>query len=160
MALQGSLKILGQKNTYDIIQCEYSFRQNVDDTGKPSSRPRGGVIKFIMPATSDDDVFFYKWMIHKTQVESGLFRFCVFSANNKRSYKSVQFLNAYCIELSDFFNDQDSKLMYTTVTISAEVIRIGVGDSVMLINEWGGSMETMQTKFESIMSSIGADSWF
>ena len=45
--------------------------------------------------------------------------------------------------------------MYTTITISAEVIRIGIVDSVMLINEWGGTMEEIRNRFESTMDSIG-----
>lgn len=134
MALQGTLKIGGM--TYGVVECAYDFRQSVDDTGKPVSRPQGGQITFVIPSTSDDDIFFYKWMFNKTEVKSGIFRFVVFTNNNKRSYKSVEFLNAYCIELKDYFNDNDSKLMYTTVTISAEIIRIGAVDSAVFTNEW------------------------
>lgn len=122
--------------TYGVVECAYDFRQSVDDTGKPVSRPQGGQITFVIPSTSDDDIFFYKWMFNKTEVKSGIFRFVVFTNNNKRSYKSVEFLNAYCIELKDYFNDNDSKLMYTTVTISAEIIRIGAVDSAVFTNEW------------------------
>ena len=134
MALQGSLKIGGRD--YGIVECAYEFSQAVDETGKPVSRPHGGTITFVMPATSDEDLFFYKWMFKKSSVESGDFRFCVFSNSNKRSYKTLHFSNAYCIGLKDYFNDNDSKLMYTTVTISAEVIRIGSLDSAQFSNEW------------------------
>lgn len=134
MALQGKLKIGGQ--TYGVVECAYDFRQQVDDTGKPVSRPQGGQITFVMPSTSDDDLFFYKWMFNKTEVKSGIFRFVVYTSNNKRSYKSVEFLNAYCIALKDYFNDNDSKLMYTTVTISAEIIRVGAVDGALFTNEW------------------------
>ena len=134
MALQGCLKIGGR--TYGVVECAYEFSQSVDDTGKPVSRPMGGNITFVMPSTSDDDLFFYKWMFNKIEVKSGIFRFCVYSKANKRSFKSVEFLNAYCISLKDYFNDNDSKLMYTTVTISAEVVRIGTVDSALFTNEW------------------------
>ena len=134
MALQGVLKIAGRK--YGVVECSYEFNQSIDDTGKPVSRPRGGSITFVTPASSDDDLFFYKWMFNKTRVESGVFRFCVYSQNNRRSFKSVAFTNAYCIALRDYFNDNDSKLMYTTITLSAEVIRIGAIDSALFSNEW------------------------
>lgn len=161
MALQGYLKILdGTDRTYGVVECEYEFTQTVDDTGKPTSRPMGGQITFVMPATSDDDVFFYKWMIHKTEVKSGLFRFCVYSHNNKRSFKTIQFINAYCIRLKDYFNDNDQKLMYTTITISAEVLRIGVSDSVMLVNEWGGILGDMRNRFEHEIGRLGAGDLF
>ena len=158
MALQGCLKIGGR--IYGIVECEYEFRQEIDSTGKPTSRPMGGTIRFVTPATSDDDVFFYKWMMHKTEVKSGIFRFCVYSSNNKRSYKSVEFINAYCIGLKDYFNDQDSKLMYTTVTISAEAIRIGALDSAMLINEWGGMLEEIRNRLEGEMDNLGTSGLF
>ena len=153
MALQGNLMIEG--NTYGIVECEYEFSQAVDDTGKPTSRPMGGQITFVMPSTSDDDIFFYKWMVHKTEVKSGIFRFTVYSNNNKISYKTVEFVNAYCIRLKDYFNDHDSKLMYTTITISAEAIRVGSLDSAMIINEQGGILGEIRNKFEQKMDDFG-----
>ena len=123
MALQGSLTV--QNKTYGVVECAYEFNQSIDDTGKPTSRPKGGTITFVMPTTNDEDLFFYKWMFHKTETHDGVFKFVVFTNNNKKSYKTVAFENAYCINLKDYFNDNDSKLMYTTVTISAEKIMIG-----------------------------------
>jgi len=134
MALQGQLKIGGR--IYGVVECSYDFSQSIDETGKPSSRTRGGTITFVMPATSDDDLFFYNWMFNKTQVYDGTFKFCVFTTRNLQSYKTVSFRNAYCVNLRDYFNDSDSKLMYTTVTISAEVIRIGNSGGAVLNNEW------------------------
>ena len=134
MALQGQLKIGGR--IYGVVECSYDFSQSIDETGKPTSRPRGGTITFVMPSTSDDDLFFYNWMFNKTQVHNGTFRFCVYTTRNKQSYKTVEFSNAYCINLRDYFNDSDSKLMYTTVTISAEQIRIGKNGGAILNNEW------------------------
>lgn len=134
MALQGQLKIGGR--VYGVIECSYEFTQSVDDTGKPTSRPQGGTITFVMASTSDDDLFFYNWMFNKTQVYDGIFKFCVFTTRNQQSYKTVAFKNAYCVNLRDYFNDSDSKLMYTTVTISAELIRIGKIAGATLNNEW------------------------
>ena len=133
MALQGQLKIGGR--VYGVVECSYDFSQSVDETGKPTSRPPGGAITFVLPSTSDDDVFFYNWMFNKTQVHSGTFKFCVYTTRNQQSYKTVAFKNAYCVNLRDYFNDSDSKLMYTTVTISAETISIGKGGAE-LNNDW------------------------
>ena len=137
MALQGQVRIQGG-GEYGIVECEYEFSQAVDDTGKPTTRTMGGTIRFVMPATCDDDQFFYKWMFNKTAVYSGTFRFCVFSNDNRRRYKTIEFKNAYCIRLKDYFNDQDSKLMYTDVTSSAEALRIGTGlmDRAIFTNSW------------------------
>ena len=137
MALQGQVRIQGG-GEYGIVECEYEFSQAVDDTGKPTTRTMGGTIRFVMPATCDDDQFFYKWMFNKTAVYSGTFRSCVFSNHTRRRYKTIEFKNAYCIRLKDYFNDHDSKLMYTDVTISAEALRIGTGlmDRAIFTNSW------------------------
>jgi len=134
MALQGVLKIGGRE--YGVVECAYDFSQSVDETGKPVSRPQGGSITFVMPATSDEDLFFYKWMFNKSEVKSGTFKFTVYTHGNKMSTKTVHFMNAYCVGLKDYFNDNDSKLMYTTVTISAEIIRVGSMDTAVFSNEW------------------------
>lgn len=134
MALQGCLKIGGR--TYGVVECEYAFTQAVDDTGKPVSRTKGGEITFVIPSTNDDDMFFYNWMFHKSEAKSGIFRFCIYTNDNKRSYKTVSFANAYCVYLKDFFNDSDSKLMYTTIKISAQMIRIGAANMATFTNPW------------------------
>ena len=136
MAIQGILKFSEQRK-YNIVECSYEFNQTIDETGKPVSRPKGGTITFVMPATSDDDPFFYKWMFNKTEVKNGEFKFVVFTNQNNQSYKNVAFKNAYCISLRDYFNDNDSRLMYTTVTISAE--RIIISNSAEFTNEWTNS---------------------
>lgn len=135
MALQGQINI--NSKSYHVVECEYDFNQSTDATGKPTTRTQGGTIRFVMPTTSDADQFFYKWMFSKTQVHSGSFCFCVFSNDNRKLYKTVAFKNAYCIGLRDYFNDQDSKLMYTTVTISAETIVVGSSmDAAVFTNDW------------------------
>ena len=133
-AFKGELDVGGHR--YGVVECAYSFRQEIDETGKPISRPKGGTITFITPSMSDDDLFFYKWMANKTEVKSGFFRFAVHSYQNKRSYKTVRFKNAYCIELKDYFNDKDSRIMYSTITISAEVITVGELGGAEFNNEW------------------------
>lgn len=134
MAIQGSLSIGGR--TYNVVECAYEFNQSIDDTGKPVSRPKGGTITFVMPSSSDDDLFFYKWMFNKTEVKNGTFKFVVYTNKNNRSIKTVSFENAYCVNLKDYFNDNDSKLMYTTVTVSAERIKIGSLAQAEFTNEW------------------------
>ena len=143
MALQGKLKIssmpggiggfLGSKEDYGIIECAYEFNQSIDETGKPTSRPRGGTITFVMPTAEDGDAFFYNWMFNKSETHNGTFTFYVYAKNNRRCVKHISFVNAYCVSLKEYFNDNDSRLMYTTVTISAEIITIS---GAVFNNEW------------------------
>lgn len=131
-SIGGALGLLGSKK-YGIIECAYEFTQSIDDTGKPTSRPRGGRITFVMPTSEDGDPFFYNWMFDKSQTHDGTFTFTVYAENNRRCTKQVHFTNAYCVELKEYFNNSDSRLMYTTVTISAEIITIS---GATLDNVW------------------------
>ena len=143
MALQGKLRIasvlgsatgfLRSKEDYGIIECAYEFNQSIDDTGKPTSRPRGGTITFVMPTAEDGDPFFYNWMFNKSEMHSGEFTFYVYAKNNRRCVKHIRFADAYCVSLKEYFNDNDSRLMYTTVTISAKTIVIS---GATFDNEW------------------------
>ena len=133
-AFHCQLNVGGRK--FGIVQCSYAFNQSVDSMGKPVSRPRGGRIVFVLPSRSDEDLFFYRWMFNKTEMESGTFRFVVWSQQNRQSYKTVSFRNAYCVGLKDFFNNNDSRLMHITVTLMAEVITIGSNDIAEFNNEW------------------------
>lgn len=133
MALQGNLNVEGASGGYGIVECAYEFNQMTDESGKPTSRPRGGIITFVTPTPEDGDTLFYRWMFNKTQTHSGQFKFVVYAKNNTKCYKTVSFVNAYCVGLKEYFNNSDSRLMYTTVTISAE--KIIVSDA-MFDNEW------------------------
>lgn len=136
MALQGYIQVSGKK--YGIVEAEYSFNQRLDDTGKPQSRVTGGQIKIVMPASSDDDQFFYRWMFHETQVYSGILHFVVYAQDNKKVKKTVGFRNAFCVSMRDYFSNNDSKLMYSTITLQAEQIIIGMGsyDVAIFANDW------------------------
>lgn len=134
MALQGCLKIGGR--TYGVVSCDYSFSQLVDAFGKPNARPAGGKITFTIPSTTDEDMFFYNWMFHKTEAKSGILQFCLYSHENKRVYKTVSFVNAFCIGLHDVFNNNNQMLMLTTITISAQLIRVGMLNASTFVNPW------------------------
>ena len=133
-AFHGKIEINGRK--YGIVECSYEISQNCDATGKPSGRFSAIRITFTMPATSNDDPFFYKWMVDKTGVYDGMFTFVVWSRQNRRVYKNIHFKDAYCISLRDYFNDSDSRLMYTTVTIVADLVVIGGAEGAIFGRGW------------------------
>ena len=56
---------------YELLECEYEFYQSLDESSKPSSRPQSGLIKFVMPAQGDDDLFFYNWMFNRAETHNG-----------------------------------------------------------------------------------------
>lgn len=143
MALQGKIEVssvpgsvgglMGGSESYNIIECEYQFSQSIDETGKPTSRPRGGTITFVLPTVEDDDSFFYDWMFNKSETHSGQFVFTIYGKNNRRRLKHLKFTNAYCIDLKEYFSDNDSRLMYMTIVLSAEKIELS---KAVFDNKW------------------------
>ena len=124
--------------TYDLVECEYEFYQSVDESGKPSSRPQSGLIKFVMAAQDDSDLFFYNWMFSRANTHSGTIEMLISTDENKKSYLHLQFGNAYLINMYQYFNNNNSLLVRTKITLSAMTMNFGspTGITEGFINDW------------------------
>lgn len=122
MAYNASLEIFGK--TYGVLECEYEFVQAVDITGRPSDRPRGGLISLVIQSPAGSDLSFYEWMRDKDTTEDGKI---FFKINDKAQFadKVLEFRNAYCVRLYEYFNSNNSMPMYMKLGIQAELITIG-----------------------------------
>lgn len=139
MAFEAKLTINdGGGKTYDLVECEYEFFQSLDESGKPSSRPQSGLIKFVMPAQDDSDLFFYNWMFSRADTHSGSIEMLVTTDENKKNYLHMEFSNAYMINMYQYFNNNNSLLVRTKVTLSAMSITFGgaAGVTESFVNDW------------------------
>ncbi|MFZ4398506.1 MAG: type VI secretion system tube protein TssD [Bacteroidales bacterium] len=123
MALKADLNI--DNKTYNIIECDYEFTQIVDhQTGRPSDRPRGGIINVILSSPGDADLKLHEWMRDKNTSKNGTITLTV-NVNNIDVPKTIKFENAYCIRLYEYFNNTNSVQMYTKISILAGTITFG-----------------------------------
>ena len=122
MALESKLIIEG--HPYNVLECEYEFNQAVDITGRPSDRPRGGMINIIIAAPDDRDLMFHEWMRDKTATKEGQIALKV-NRENIDSNKSIFFKDAYCVRLYEYFNNNNSVQMYMKISIMAGIIIFG-----------------------------------
>lgn len=132
MAIAATLKIEGKK--YDtVIDVDYQFTQAIDITGRPSDRPRGGVIQLSLPSPDDDNLFFHEWMRNMDSVHDGEI---IFSVNSKGtiSDKTLKFTDAYCIGLHEHFDRTDSGAMIMQLTIATGSITFGDSCEFKLID--------------------------
>lgn len=122
MALESTLTV--DKRNYSLLECEYEFTQSIDITGRPSDRPRGGVIHMVLVSPDDTDLTFHEWMREKDELKDGTI---VLNVNSQGSFakKTIQFTDAYCIRLYEYFNANNSMPMYTKVSIMAGTITFG-----------------------------------
>ncbi|AMQ01865.1 hypothetical protein AY601_5052 [Pedobacter cryoconitis] len=105
---------------YDILQCNYSFRQQTDDKGRPSSPALGGNV-FIQITTPPDD-FLLKWMVDSYKRRTGLVTFM--KLDEESAFQRVAFEDAYCVEYHTNFNAVGSSSMVTSIVLSAKRLKV------------------------------------
>lgn len=119
---------------YELVECEYEFYQSLDESGKPSSRPQSGLIKFVMPAQGDDDLFFYNWMFNRAETHNGTIEMLLSTDDNQKKYLHFYFEDAYMVNMYQYFNNNNNLLVRTKVTLSAR--KFTFGGSADFENDW------------------------
>jgi hypothetical protein len=122
MALTGKLTI--DNHTYNILECEYEFNQMIEINGRPSGQPRGGLLNIVIVAPDDADVTLHEWMKDKNTIRNGTLNLTV-NKDNKTAKKTIQFENAYCVRLYEYFNGKNDVQMYMKISILPGKITFG-----------------------------------
>ncbi|MGP1447542.1 MAG: type VI secretion system tube protein TssD [Candidatus Limimorpha sp.] len=116
MALNATLTV--ENHSYTVMECEYEFTQAVDITGRPSDSPRGGLINVVIAAPDDSDLALHEWMFDKNKILDGKIVFTVNRDNIDRP-KTLAFVDAYCVRLYEYYNNNNSVQMYLKLSIMA-----------------------------------------
>lgn len=116
--------------TYLARQCWLEIDQSTDAVGRPSSATRGGKLRLELDVVEDDTLS--EWMADPHKKLNGSVRY--YRTSEEATLKEIQFDDAYCIEYVERFDGTQSSLpMTTTLTISAQKLKIG---QVSLENNW------------------------
>lgn len=132
MALTGTLVI--ENKEYNILECEYEFTQAVDHTGRPTDRTRGGLINVVIAAPGNDNLVLHEWMRDKDAVKDGTINLTI-NSDNVDKPKTIQFKDAYCVRLYEYFNSNNSVQMYLKLSIMAGTVIFGDGCEFTLIDK-------------------------
>lgn len=132
MALSGTLVI--ENKEYIILECEYEFTQAVDHTGRPTDRTRGGLINVVIAAPGNDNLVLHEWMRDKDAVKDGTINLTI-NSDNVDKPKTIQFKDAYCVRLYEYFNSNNSVQMYLKLSIMAGTVIFGDGCEFTLIDK-------------------------
>jgi len=127
MALEAWMSFTNDSNRIKILTCDFSFSQEIDETGKPSSRPQGGLINITVESTDKETLA--EWMFSKMGMKDGKIEFQL--RNNKT--KVLSFKEGVCIAYNESFNAAGSIPMMVHFTISPNSIKLG---SAEFKNEW------------------------
>lgn len=127
MAFKAKLELDGK--TYNVLNCSFSFHQNVDPTGRPSSDVRGGMIHVSVESTEDTSLF--EFVTDPHGFKDGKITF--YKRDQDSKMKELEFKQAACVEYSETFDAVGSTPMSTHFTVSAREVHIGQGQHV---NPW------------------------
>jgi len=127
MSFKAKLEVDGKE--YRVVYCNYSLKQFVDDTGRPSSTVRAGTIDIIVEST--DDTTLFEWMCDSYMGKTERSPF------NKRDedakMKELEFKEAYMVSYKESFDNAGTGAMQEKFSLSAHSIKMGNGEHE---NEW------------------------
>lgn len=127
MSFKAKLEVDGKE--YRVVYCDYSLKQFIDDTGRPSSTVRAGTLNITVEST--DDTTLFEWMCDSYMRKDGKITF------NKRDedakMKELEFKEAYMVSYQELFDNVGPGAMLEKFSLSAHSIKMGNGEHE---NEW------------------------
>jgi hypothetical protein len=127
MSFKAIFKVDG--NEYRVLSCSYSFHQDIDNTGRPSSVTRGGVVNIVLESTDDTSLF--EWMCDSYMKKDATITFNKRDEDSKM--KELEIGEAYLVGYEESFDDAGSGAMIQSISLSAKNIKLGNGEHE---NEW------------------------
>ncbi len=111
----------GPERPIPIIEYDLGFYQDLDVTGKPCSRPKGGLIDIVI--SSHDSLPITAWMLSPIGLKDGKIEFITPPFGKKRT---VEFEEAVCVKYREVYDRvESSRALNVYFTISANRIKIG-----------------------------------
>ncbi|WP_234859073.1 type VI secretion system tube protein TssD [Aquimarina aquimarini] len=127
MSFKAKLEI--DHKTYTMLDCSFDMDQQLDHNGRPSARPRGGIIIATVELEKQTDLI--EWMVSSHQTKSGNVTFL--KHDGMGVLLSIDFSDAYCARLSGQYVADTSNQLYIKLKISAREVSL---NGVKHINNW------------------------
>lgn len=118
MAFRANLKFEGKD--YDVLDCNYSFRRDVDLKGRPSSNVYGGNIYISVEATEDTTIL--AQMVNQFKQCGGTITFN--KGDEDAKMKEVVWENGYVIKYTESLDVVGREPMRIDFVVSAEKVKV------------------------------------
>ncbi len=131
MVLTAKLQIKGHKSENEgipLLECDYEFKQLIDDRGLSVGKVKGGVIKLTFSSIEDGEIM--HWILSQTDIKNGKIEFS--GGDDEKVFKTLEFSNAICFYYHEYFTRDQQ--MIQQISISAQELTIS-GATIM--NNWG-----------------------
>ena len=127
MSFKAKLNVGGKD--VNVLNCNYSLKQETDATGRPSSITRGGKINLTVESTGDTT--FFEWMTNNFERKDGTITFV--KRDSDATMKQLKFTEAYVVDYKENFDATGDNPVTESFTLSAREISVGSGKHT---NEW------------------------
>jgi len=127
MSFKATFEVDGNK--YRVLSCSYSMHQDYDNTGRPSSTTRGGVVNLTIESTDDTSLF--EWMCDSYMKKDAKITFNKRDEDSKM--KDLEIVEAYMVNYEESFDDAGTGAMIQSFSLSSRTIKMGNGEHE---NEW------------------------
>jgi len=120
--------------SFPLLKCQYRLYQNTNEMGKPTARPRSGLIELY--CTGTDDELLVDWASNPQKKLNGKITF--YRPGLNATFKELSFEDAYCTDYQEKFRatgeENPGGVAYAFyVGITAARIQIG---EVKHDNQW------------------------
>lgn len=117
------------KGGYEILDCNFSFQQQIDHKGKATTKALGGTLNVILAQLPPKEVI--EWGIESRKYMGGTI--VMLNGENIPAEK-ISFENAACVHLEvNYIQDGDS---YATTRLVIQAEKVIVGNGIDFDNEW------------------------
>lgn len=119
MAFRATLNFGGKE--FDVLDCKYNLKRDVDSKGRPSSNIYGGQIRVHVESTEDTSIL--EQMTNQFKPNSGSITFK--KGDEEAKMKELTWENGYITEFEEDIDVIGAKPMTIVFVVSAQVIKIG-----------------------------------
>lgn len=127
MAFKAKLNFNGKE--YDVLDCKYSFKRDVDSKGRPASSIYGGIVEVHIESTEDTSIL--EAMINQYSLTSGTI---VFRRGDEESkMKELSWESGYIIDFEEDIDVVGSKPMTLKFKVSAKTVKV---NNASIEQEW------------------------
>jgi hypothetical protein len=127
MSFKAVFEVDGKK--YRVLKCSFSLTQAIDNTGRPSSTTRGGVVNIVVESTDDTGLF--EWMCDSYMKKDAKVTFNKRDEDSKM--KELEIVESYMVHFEESFDEAGVGAMIQSISLSARSIKVGNGEHE---NEW------------------------
>ncbi len=117
------------KGGYEILDCNYSFNQGVDDKGRATTRVYGGIINITLSQLPPDPII--EWSLRPRKYLDGAI--VLVDAENIPLEKLI-FTQGACVDMEVNYTQTGSNYISTKLVI--QVGKLIAGDGIEFENEW------------------------